>query len=817
MKNFPISRFREPSADCTPGYFWVINDKMEKGVLFEQLRDMRDHGVRSICLHPSPKEWTPCSGMEPDYLSDEYMVIIRMIVEECERLGMCFYLYDEGGFPSGSAAGRVFNTNPHDFAQQFVVKDPRTGGVRFKRLDQPNPLGYPNLLNKKVAQCFIELTHEKMRTYLGKYFGKTILYTFTDEPRVPRMRFQHGLSWSDDFSVEFKKRKGYAIEPWLADIISQAKDSDSKELLKCRIDYHDVCSQLFVENYLLPLQKWARANRLLSGGHFGGEDSPEGNFLFGYGHILRSLRAMDMPGVDVIWRQLYPKTRPPTRNVRVVPRRHDGITTGSRSHAFTKYASSIAHQAGRTAILSETFAVYGAGLTPDVMRAITDYQLLRGANRFVLSNLPMSLDGPRMITGCRPYFGPTHTLWKYFDLYHIYTARMCELLSCGTPDIHTAFYFDIRSIWCGAKTMKKAIETHEKTSEALLKRQCDFDFIDDDTLRDASIRGKELVIGKMSYDTVIIPETDLMDPGAAKTLEAFRRVGGKVLSPQQIDEVKPVLLVTPSTDALRVIKRHCGEETLYFIANESPRRLKATLAIPETGDLLYFDAETGKRYTIKRVDNTPLVWNFEPNRSIVLVAGSSRKADGIYRSFRTRKRLPLQKGWTLQPWARYYVSEKKFEIDDSKGKVIPAGLGDWRSFLGDDFSGECIYRIEFNAPSSRPARLCLGKVKYSCTVRLNGVIVGRRFWGPFNFDLPAGVLKKGENNLEISVSNTFANAICNEKTRKLWEKHYPEYMKNAAYDKIVRFFEPDSFPSGLFGAVTLDYISPCKSKDLSIP
>ena len=86
-----------------------------------------------------------------------------------------------------------------------------------------------------------------------------------------------------------------AFEPCTSD--GQAKQA--------RIDFFDVWSDLFQQAYLIPIRDWCRKYGLLSGGHFGGEDETMGSALYGYGHILRAMRGMDLPGVDTIWR-LFP-------------------------------------------------------------------------------------------------------------------------------------------------------------------------------------------------------------------------------------------------------------------------------------------------------------------------------------------------------------------------------------------------------------------------------------------------------------------------------------------------------------------------------
>lgn len=798
MKKLSYARFRTPRAISSPGYFWILNAPLESETIDAQLEDFRAHGVRSICIHPCPRRWSKYSRMSPEYLSDEYMKALQAMVRKCSELGICFYLYDEGGYPSGSAAGMVVQSDPVRFAQQGVNLSPDGKSVVRNRDEELTFCSYPNLIARGATEKFIELTHEKYRQYLGEYFGRNIFYAFTDEPRCPRFPMDHNLSWCDDFEEQFQKRKGYSLAPYLPDVI-RGKATTDRDRLQHRIDYFDVCSQLFVERYFIPLRDWCRGHGIKSGGHLGGENSPEGNYYFAYMHILRDLRAMDLPGVDVIWRQIYPKTRPATKNSKAVPRKFDPIYTGAKSHPFTKYASSVAHQNGQSDVLSETFAVYGFGLKPDVMRYLTDYQMVRGVTRFVLSNIPMEIRGASML-GCHPYFGPSNPLWKYFDLYHAYTSRMCEVLSAGQPDVHIALYYDIRSIWCGGKTMADAIRQHERTAEQLLARQCDFDFVDDDLLQGGRVVGSALQLGKMRYDTIVMPHSDWVSPLAQSRLDALRKAGGRVLYPEDMQKIAPTIVVTPTCKDIRVHKRRMpGGGVLYFVTSESPDTLTVQLNIAETGSMKVLDPEQGKVF-LAPGEGSSLMWTFAPYHSLALLVNSDMKTDGELPCFTPGRRMNLKDGWQIQPVHRYYVGDDRFEEDKTAGKAVPCSLGDWRPVLGAEFSGEAKYTLRFQSIPGQKCQLHLGKVCYACTVFLNGRQLGRRLWGPFVFDIPSQVLKR-QNTLEIHVTNTFANAVNGPSAENIWRKYYPDGPDSAPYHAVIRQFDADSLPSGLFGPV----------------
>ena len=79
-------------------------------MLCSQLDEMKANGVENVCIHPMPRSFRPDSidsSMSPDYLTPEYFEVYARVTRHAARLGMHSYLYDEGGWPSGSACGLV--------------------------------------------------------------------------------------------------------------------------------------------------------------------------------------------------------------------------------------------------------------------------------------------------------------------------------------------------------------------------------------------------------------------------------------------------------------------------------------------------------------------------------------------------------------------------------------------------------------------------------------------------------------------------------------------------------------------------------------
>ncbi len=816
MKEFNASDLLNPPSPHWPGYFWVLNDRIDETKLIKQLRDMREHGARSVCLLPEPPEFRPDSlatRLDRPYLSETYFDMIRKIVEECRRLGMNYWLYDEGGWPSGGACGQVCAQNPEGFAGQVMANSEKGPVVKNASY---GCVPYPDLLNIEATKTFIRLTHGGHKKSVGEHFGNTIRFTFTDEPLAFGVN-SNQLTWTDDFAEVFQQRKGYDLRPYLADLLKEFLADEHPELAKVLVDYHDIRSQLFVERYLLPIRDWCRENGLLSAGHFGGEDEPTGNAFHGFGHILRALRGLDLPGVDVIWRQLFP---------------------GGRSHQFPKYASSAARQKGQPYVLTESFAVYGNGLFPGQMKWLIDQQFVRGCSLLVGACYPYSTRD-HFLPGERPHFGSNNPLWKYMDIFHAYTARLSYLLTRGRPACSTAVYYDVQSIWAGGKFRERACPLHDRLADVMLTTQCEFDYIDDDLIAGIGTtmdRGG-LSVGPMRYDTIIVPATQWMDPAALKKLAEFVTTGGKMIAVEglpsadagkislrnfldndsekrvihvNLDQVpsvlEPLVHLEPACPDIRVCKRTWENTALYFLTNEADRTVNVKIMFREKGIPTLVDLETGDRTELPSTESgkgAVLDLEFAPWGSLAILFGDEHEK--MRSEFISGDCLTLpETGWTLRPVRQYRIGENDIEVTDLDQKAVPAALGDWSAYLGSNFSGDAEYAIEFQCGSlqaGRPARLDLGRVNYVCRVFLNHQEIGRKIWRPFKFDL-GKTLRPGKNQLRIVVTNTLANTLLDPVVEAQWEARkgvtWPP-AEGFTYDKMTRKFERDSLPSGLFG------------------
>jgi hypothetical protein len=129
-------------------------------------------------------------------------------------------------------------------------------------------------------------------------------------------------------------------------------------------------------------------------------------------------------------------------------------------------------------------------------------------------------------------------------------------------------------------------------------------------------------------------------------------------------------------------------------------------------------------------------------------------------------------------------------------------LFDWSKHTNDSiryFSGHARYSTVINCKKSDlnnvPIILSLGEVHDIAHVWVNGIDCGIAWMAPYEIDITQA-LKKGKNNIEIEITNTWHNALRGADEGKA---PYDGIWTNAKY----RTKGNDLLPSGLLGPITL--------------
>lgn len=124
--------FQNPPASSKSRPLWFWNDEVSN-MTVEKVQEImersyQESGYYGFGILP---QWL--SG----YMSEEYMTLYRAALEKAKELGMKMCLYDENGFPSGSAGGILAKTYPEATAKRLDKTEQDVDGPQTVRMDIP--------------------------------------------------------------------------------------------------------------------------------------------------------------------------------------------------------------------------------------------------------------------------------------------------------------------------------------------------------------------------------------------------------------------------------------------------------------------------------------------------------------------------------------------------------------------------------------------------------------------------------------------------------------------------------------------------------
>lgn len=751
---FNINSFLTPDVSCAPVYVWVWNDVCTEEIIDAQIEEMQNLGIRAFYILPEPKDFRPDSmptNLTPNYLTEEFFELCAYAIKKGKALNMNCWIYDEGGWPSGSACGKVTKAHP-----EFAVKN-------FK---------YPDLLNKKATEYFIEITHEKYASAIGEAFPEYVTAVFTDEPKAPFAAFNKELQ------DRYKELYGESILQYLP--LIKGEKAPTEENVHILRQWYDLCSRAFCENFLLPCKKWANEKGCDFTGHLDVDHSPQGSVNGGYNfNLMRALRCFDVPGVDFIWRQIYPENRVTYKN-----------DFNAYNGFFPRYASSASAQNGTKFSMSEIFGVAGASVSYDIMRYTVGYGAVRGINIFNPFNFPLGRNG-QLLAQELPIFTEKQPFCRYLNQFNQYTERLSYISSLGERVYETGLYYPVSDFQGGLKSEEIAKE-FDSLGRTLEDMPVDFDIVDDDVLQLAEIKNGYICIGNAKYKNIIIPEGAFIPEATQKALDNFKKQGGRVS--RELSNLTPV--VKADGNGLRAMHRKFNNGDLLILFRETGeigdysihlQSAKGYLLDLTNGELQHTEAENGVLKISLAIGET----------AVVLLTDEVLKAEN---QNRFKDEFNITSDFTFKKETELVCDENGFDNINHSEKSVPIKLGDWSQIIGSTYSGSGVYETRFSLPAEKvgkEAELNLGDVHFVASVSLNEYYLGAKLAPPYKFKIPTGILNEN-NMLKITVTNTSAN----------WYVH-TDYFKRWKKEELSQYFEgeieyaKDFLSGGLYGPVTL--------------
>jgi hypothetical protein len=832
------ANFASPPAEYGMVLWWLWNGPMTEGAILRDLDDLHSHGVSSVMI------WA-YYGLEIEYLSDTWFERVHFAVAAARQRGMRVWLMDEGSYPSGFAGGAftrqypdqrmkalvanrgvaaeggkpvALDLSPQVLAAWAVERDsgravtleivsgklnwtPPPGHWQISlvewqyRTPATRYVGSPgflkntqysmfDFLDPAATRRFLTIVHERYKRAIGDEFGKTVMGFMGDEPDCSP------VPWTTRSLDEFQARKGYDLRPHLPGLVAP---NPSEAARRVQADYWDVWSALLRDNFFRVQADWCASNGLEYIVHLNQDDNMPALVPLA-GDYFRAMRSVQVPGVDAIWRQIWPGT----------------------VADFPKLASSAAHLNGRPRAFTESYAVYGRGLTLEQAKWVMDYQFVRGINLF--ESMAFFSDTREF----RAYFQPpdwrSSPQWEQFSALAGYANRASYLLSIGTPAARIALFSPTASLWLGDTA------THRATfdiARRLLETQRDFDFIDEQALGEPAAIGKGgLPNGSgQLYRAVVVPPGSVLSRKALETLRRFSSAGGTVVfaggkpalaydrtfrdaNAPAIDwgvadpEIRldglgaaDVRFAAPAP-SIKYLHRRWRDADLYFFFNESDSALEVAATLEGTGAVQDWDARTGAiRTFVPRNTAEPMTLRLEAfgTRFVAIGAAPPGLAPAL---------PPPAKHMTLTavpgPW--------QLRIG---GRELTTPLKTWSELGMPEFWGAATYSITFSSDFAPGTALTLdlGEVRYSARVWINGHDIGALAWRPFHWDV-TGDLRPGPNRIEVEVRNTAANELSGDPAH-LREVEAKGWLRNSYIRQYGRF-DDEMVPSGLIGPVRIE-------------
>ncbi len=811
MKNndkFDIKSFVSPDVSYSPVYIWVWNVICTEDIIDTQLEEMQNLGIRAFYILPEPKEFRPDSmptNLTPDYLSTEYFELCAYAIQKGKSLGMNCWIYDEGGWPSGSACGKVMKNHP-EYARQVLKvyeKSFLAGDVYNKTsshvlaaflndkeiieegyifpentvvteyVAEKEISDYPDLLNKEATEYFIEITHKKYAESLKSELGETVTAVFTDEPKASPGAFNNELA------EKYETLYGESIIPYLPLIAERIATTEENVNILYR--WYDLLSRMFCENFLLPCKKWANENGIAFTGHMDKDHSPDG-CMDGGGNfnLMRALRCFDIPGIDVIWRQLYPENKTTDKN-----------DMNGYNGFFPRYASSAAAQNGTKLAMSEIFGVAGPGLTYDIMRYTVGYQVVRGINIFNPFNFPLGRKG-QLLAQELPIFTENQPYHKHLNQFNRYTERLSYISSLGERVCETALYYPVCDFQGGLKSeaLSEEFDTMGRKLEDMI---VDFDIVDDDVIQVAEITDNGCMhIGRAKYKHIIIPKNAYIPEDTKKALNRFINCGGRVS--HELSDLTVVIHV--EGNGLRAMHRKTENAEIFCLFRETGENGDYQIHLPSAKGYL-LDLENGQLQKLQTQNGVLKLSLAIGETAVVLLTDEVLNAENK-KEFRAK--TEIQNDFLFCKETELICNENGFENIRHSDKGVPVSLGDWSYLIGSAYSGSCVYETTFTLPeeeAGKEGEIDLGNVHFTASVYLNEKFAGTVLMPPYRIKIPNGVLDKN-NKLKIVVTNTSANRYVHTDYFDKWktEELSPYFDGEKEYAK-------DYASGGLYGPVVL--------------
>ena len=535
-----LENLKNPDKKYRPIPFWSWNEKLDTDETRHQVNLLNEAGMGGVFMHAR-------GGLETPYMEEEWFDNVEAATDEAEKVGMYSWAYDENGWPSGFADGKV-NALGEEYQQKYLRMEKGEGSTEhtIANVDgmhfyyELNPF-YVDNFDKKVVKKFIELAYEP---YYER-FKNRITGFFTDEPQGAR---PGRIPWSLTFPDAYKEEYGEDLTLRLRELFEPVGDYKNT-----RVKFYRLVTKAFSQSYFKQIYDWCEERGLKFTGHL----VCENNFMAQTptnGACMPHYEYFHIPGIDWLGRDISD----PVIMLQLI---------------------SAAAQTGKKQILSETFALCGHNSTFSDLRKVYEWQTVRGVNLLCTHLAGYSLRGIRK-RDYPPALNYHQPWWGQYREFIDAMSRVGMLIAEGEIECDTLLMHPQTSAWiCYDNNTNDGVnEYFDKfvdVIETLDKKHIQYHLGDEILMeRHGKVEGDTLVIGEMKYKTVILPPyIDFFD-NTKRLLDEFEKNGGRIIT---ADEVCANDVI--DNPDITYLKRVFDDFNMHYFVNSTDEPQKARINV----------------------------------------------------------------------------------------------------------------------------------------------------------------------------------------------------------------------------------------------
>ncbi len=595
--------FKSPPAQFKPMPFWHINGELTNEGIVQQITDAHNAGFSGLAV-------LPVNNTLPEFLSDAYFEKYKLILETAKKEDMQIILYDDTGFPSGTAGGKIerdypqfvrkslekyeFNLNKDPYFKAFIPEGELMAAVAMnmntkERIDLSefivnNLLSWQttreegwkvmlfmcqkatfwkhdmplDAMNPEAVKQFINLTYDKYEEQFGSYFGNTIKLTFFDDVGF----FRKERTWTEAFNTKFVKLNGF--EPAL--YYPALWYDIGTETESARVAFFNTRAELLSEGYPKLVTEWTKKRGLKNTGH------PPGNYdiqpVDMHGDIFKFFRHTDLPLSDaIIW---Y-----------------------NRGREGFKLVSSAADASDKPIVSTEVYGAFKESTFDSIVMYRTIMELFaRGVNFVVPHGMWYNPDK----VGIPPLISPfSKKLLPALPDYSEYVGRSCYMLQGGRRVSDIGIIYPITSLQAGYYFDEPTNNTGGDWAYPEADYQKVGDILTNDIRRDFSfIHPEQLATDKymvqkgnlhlnnktnyQDYKLIIIPGGKVISLKTLQKIKQFYDAGGKVIATSLLPSVASEM--GKNEDIVKIINDMFGANAVNGNAIQSNKNGGKAVFIP---------------------------------------------------------------------------------------------------------------------------------------------------------------------------------------------------------------------------------------------